>query len=72
MKVRQKKIVLAVDHTTWWKAKKIRKESANQLKRLRRDGWKLHAKLKRDKKDKMISTKTYKEYFLYRSCLKLL
>ena len=65
-KINENYLSLVVDHTCWWKAKKFRKESANFLKRKKKDGWRLRKSILIKKKLTTIDTKTYKAYFFYK------
>tara|TARA_B100000902_G_C26971647_1_gene745689 strand:+ start:406 stop:594 length:189 start_codon:yes stop_codon:yes gene_type:complete len=60
-----KVIVLAVGSSSWWKSKKIRKETAIKLKNLKKN-WKLLRKELQEPSKNTIDTKTYKKYYFYR------
>tara|TARA_B100000029_G_C17433939_1_gene908942 strand:+ start:887 stop:1078 length:192 start_codon:yes stop_codon:yes gene_type:complete len=62
----KKNITLIVDHSSWWKAKKFRKESAIYLKKQKKNGWRLQGSKIIKKKIETIDTKTYKEFSLYK------
>ena len=61
-----KKIELVVGNTSWWKRKKIRKESATVLLKNRKLGWKLKKSLVLKNSSSSISTKTIKTNILYK------
>ena len=61
-----KKIKLVVRNTSWWKNKKIRRESAMELLKKRDLGWKLKKSLVLTNGSSSISTKTLKTYILYK------
>tara|TARA_Y100000766_G_C18708650_1_gene507890 strand:+ start:323 stop:511 length:189 start_codon:yes stop_codon:yes gene_type:complete len=60
-----KEIILAVGSSSWWKSKKLRKESADKLKVLRKD-WKYLRKEVLLLNKEIIDTKKYKKYFFYK------
>ena len=61
----KKEIILAVGSSSWWKNIKIRRESANELKVIRKK-WKLRRKVLLMSKKNSIDTKIYKKYYLYK------
>ena len=60
-----KDVVLAVGSSSWWKSKKLRKESAQKLRVLKKD-WKYIRKEVLITEEEMIDTKNYKRYFFYK------
>ena len=58
-------VVLAVGSSSWWKSKKLRKESAQKLRVLKKD-WKYIRKEVLITEKEMIDTKNYKRYFFYK------
>ena len=60
-----KEVILAVGSSSWWKSKKIRKESADKLRFLKKD-WKYFGKKVLVSKKEIIDTKKYKKYFFYK------
>ena len=61
----KKEITLAVGSSSWWKNKKIRRESALKLKVIRKK-WKLRRKVILMSTKNSIDTKIYKKYYLYK------
>ena len=61
----KKEIILAVGSSSWWKNNKIRRESALELKVIRKK-WKLSRKILLMSKKNSIDTKIYKKYYLYK------
>tara|TARA_B100000989_G_scaffold10349_1_gene7013 strand:- start:3932 stop:4123 length:192 start_codon:yes stop_codon:yes gene_type:complete len=61
-----KKFKLVVRNTSWWKNKKIRRESAIELLKKRDLGWKLKKSLVLKNSSSCISTNTIKTYILYK------
>jgi len=61
----KKEIILAVGSSSWWKNNKIRRESALELKVIRKK-WKLSRKVLLMSKKNSIDTKIYKKYYLYK------
>ena len=59
-----KKISLVIDHTSWWKRKKYRKESCQILKDYKLKGWKLKKITKIKGTLETIDTRTFRAYFL--------
>ena len=60
-----KEVVLAVGSSSWWKSKKLRKESAQKLRVLKKD-WKYIRKEVLITEKEMIDTKNYKKFFFYK------
>ncbi len=60
-----KEVILAVGSSSWWKSKKIRKESASKLRVLKK-GMKYLGKKTLTSKEEVIDTKKYKKYFFYK------
>ena len=61
----KKEIILAVGSSSWWKNIKIRRESALELKAIRKK-WKLSRKVLLTLKENSIDSKIYKKYYLYK------
>ena len=61
----KKEIILAVGSSSWWKNIKIRRESALELKVIRKK-WKLSRKVLLMSKKNSIDTKIYNKYYLYK------
>ena len=61
-----KEIELVVRNTSWWKSRKIRRESAIELQKKRKMGWKLKKSLVKKNSSSNVSTKTIKTYILYK------
>ena len=61
----KKEIILAVGSSSWWKNIKIRRESALELKVIRKK-WKLSRKEFLTSNKNSIDTKIYKKYYLYK------
>ena len=61
---KNKKLILVVSHSSWWKRRKYRKETFNILKKYKDDGYKL-IKTKNLKFNSLtIDSRVFKEYFL--------
>ncbi len=60
-----KEVILAVGSSSWWKNKKLRKESASALRILKKE-WKLSRKELQISKTDSIDTKVYKKYYFYK------
>ena len=61
----KKEIILAVGSSSWWKNIKIRRESALELKVIRKK-WNLSRKVLLMSKNNSIDTKIFKKYYLYK------
>ena len=59
-----KKINLVIDHTSWWKRKKYRKEAFQILNNYRLKGWKLKNIIKNKKTQETIDSRTFRTYLL--------
>ena len=60
----QKVITLVVGNTSWWKNKKHRKESADILKKIKKNGWKIKKKENIEKNANEINSNCYRKYML--------
>ena len=69
-KLKKIELNLVVDHSSWWKKKKYRKESCEILLKHKNSGWKLSKILFIKKLDKTIDTRIFKRFFLYMTLLK--
>ncbi len=64
----KKKILrLVTDHSSWWKKKKYRRESCQELMYLKRLGWKLKKKQKIVLKSDVIETRSFHKYYLFKN-----
>ncbi len=62
-----KKISLVIDHTSWWKRKKYRKESCQTLKDYKLKGWKLKKITEVKRTSETIDSRTFRTYFFKRN-----
>lgn len=62
--MKKKELYLVTDNTSWWKRKKFRKNSAFDLLKHRKLGWKLINKTILSKKKNSIETKIFTKYIL--------
>ena len=60
----QKVITLVVGNTSWWKNIKHRKESAEILKKIKKNGWKIKKKENIEKNANEINSNFYRKYML--------
>lgn len=58
----EKSIILERGNSCWWKDKKYRRETAQELKKIKKKGWKLAWKRKLEKKVGQIDTRVFYEY----------
>ena len=58
---------LVTNHSSWWKKKKYRKESSQELRYLRNLGWKLRKKQKIFCKNDLIETRSFHKYYLFKN-----
>ena len=61
--MKKKEIILVVKNTSWWKEKKYRRKTAEELRKFRKQGWKLNNKKIMDSKLKTVNTNIFKKYF---------
>mgnify|MGYP001374065525 CR=1 FL=1 len=62
----KKEVILVTGSSSWWKSKKFRKESFEELRTLRKKKWKMKKMCKLFKESYSIDTKSYKKYYLYK------
>ena len=60
----QKVITLVVGNTSWWKNIKHRKESAEILKKIKKNGWRIKKKENIEKNANEINSNFYRKYML--------
>ena len=60
----QKIITLVVGNSSWWKNQKYRKESADVLKKIKKNGWRIKKKENIEKNENEINSNCYRKYML--------
>ena len=60
--MQKKETVLVTGHSSWWKEKKYRKETAMKLKLLRNKNWRLLKKTKVDSRKNTVDTRIFYKY----------
>ena len=61
-----KKIILVTGNTCWWKEKKFRYESAQELNKYRSEGWRLRKKVVINNNTKSIDSRKFHKYILFK------
>ena len=60
-----KEMILAIGSSSWWKHRKVRKESASTLRKIKKE-WKFLKKELQIPHTDSIDTKIYKKYYFYK------